>query len=96
MGLPYEALRFANSLRREIGLKPAAKLAPGKTYSDDADAIANTVRLNNKRVQSVVVDPSAVRVTLTSGKTIERKTPQGVQNFLDAFDDGRYPELIRS
>lgn len=74
-GLPYEALRFANSVRANLGLKPATKLVQGTGNDIEATIAAGA--------KSVQVSTSDGTLRATRGKReVVRTIPMGAANYL--------------
>jgi hypothetical protein len=87
MGLPYEALRFANSVRRELGLKPAKKLARATSSLSPLEA---TIQ---QGAPSVSVHMGGNTVYATRGnRDAQRTLPTGAAQFVQAYVSGLYPQ----
>lgn len=78
-GRPYEALRFANSVRGNLGLKPAKRLV-----TTGSNPIISTITQGSKTTTATMRN-GVVTATRTgrNGTTVQRSVPEGAQAYLD-------------
>ena len=89
------ALRYANKIRRKLGLKPVDHLYQGRRRRSDNCPITNTI-YNDDPLDNyeVLTETLYVRVTDNQGHTIiEEVSPPTVIAFVTRFDEGLYPDL---
>lgn len=86
------ALRFANRLRRMLGLPEVSTLRPGLRSESASCPIARTVKYGAGR-RYVRVDESFARIKV-GGETKMIPVPTGARYFIFDFDTRGYPDLI--
>jgi hypothetical protein len=79
----YEAaLRFANRVRKEEGLKPLKRLPKGWRHDSRACPLAEATGYEAGTSELIV------------GLCEFRRYPRDVRRFVSKFDKGKYPELV--
>ena len=88
------ALALANKVRAKLGLKPATHLAKGELRDIYACPISSTIQGRSKRLL-VSTGMENVRAHMIGGKKVLVAVTPDAFDFIERFDDGQFPELIR-
>lgn len=82
------ALEWANSVRAEDGHEPLVQLVPGVKNDCECCPLAETI--------NGYVDGDSYELDSDIETAYFQPLPQFVKEFVERFDSGKYPHLIRS
>jgi hypothetical protein len=82
------ALAFANSIRAEMGLKPALSLMKGVDHDPNNCPIARTINRGTRKDRGVFVGTDSTKI---GARTYEHTAD--VSTFVRRFDNGKMPDL---
>ena len=89
MSAPKRVLEWANRWRVEGGVEPLDDLPKGVPCRAEACPLANALKPIVMEGHYVEIDGGSIWLNGAM-----HSTPKYVQEFVQRFDDGKYPELI--
>lgn len=88
------ALRFANRIRRMLGLEPVTELRKGLRQDSTSCPIARTIKYQAGGRRYVSVTELRASFRGPDGARKHIPVPLGAQYFIGAFDAGEYRDLV--